>query len=66
LAFNVESVESVKAYLLSQGVDVEQSRVDEYTTRKFTFFVDPDGLPLEQYKQANIYTSQSRNLIKPF
>jgi glyoxylase I family protein len=54
LAFNVESVESVKAYLLSQGVDVEPIRVDEYTTKKFTFFSDPDGLPLELYEQTGI------------
>ena len=29
LAFNVESVESVREYLLSKGVDVEPIRVDE-------------------------------------
>jgi glyoxylase I family protein len=54
LAFNVESVEAVKTYLLSQGVDVEPIRVDEYTNRKFTFFSDPDGLPLELYEQVGI------------
>ena len=53
LAFNVESVESVKDYLLSQGVDVEPIRVDEYTNKKFTFFSDPDGLPLELYEQIS-------------
>jgi glyoxylase I family protein len=50
LAFNVESVESVKNHLTSQGVDVEPIRIDEYTNRKFTFFSDPDGLPLELYE----------------
>ena len=54
LAFNVESVESVRDYLLSQGVDVEPIRVDEYTNKKFTFFSDPDGLPLELYEQVVI------------
>ena len=54
MAFNVESVESVKAYLLSQGVDVEPIGVDEYTTRKFTLFSDPDGLLLELYELAGI------------
>jgi len=53
LAFNVASVESVKDYLLSQGVDVEPIRVDEYTNKKFTFFNDPDGLPLELYEQID-------------
>jgi len=27
-------------------------RVDEFTDRRFTFFADPDGLPLELYEQA--------------
>ncbi len=55
LAFNVESVKSVKAYLVSQGVDVEPIRIDQYTGKKFTFFSDPDGLPLELYEQADLY-----------
>jgi glyoxylase I family protein len=29
---------------------VEEIRVDEYTGRRFTFFADPDGLPLELYE----------------
>lgn len=54
LAFNVDSVEEVKGYLVSKGVDVEPIRVDEYTHKKFTFFSDPDGLPLELYEQVDI------------
>ena len=50
LAFNVDSVEDTVAYLQSKGVEVEPIRVDEYTQRKFTFFSDPDGLPLEIYQ----------------
>lgn len=53
LAFNVLSVESVRDSLLSHGVDVEPIRVDEYTRKKFTFFSDPDGLPLELYEQVD-------------
>ncbi|WP_341849021.1 VOC family protein, partial [Enterobacter hormaechei] len=34
----------------SHGVDCEPIRVDEYTGRRFTFFADPDGLPLELYE----------------
>jgi glyoxylase I family protein len=52
LAFNVESVSTVKDSLESQGIEVEPIRVDEYTNKKFTFFSDPDGLPLELYEQA--------------
>ncbi|MEO9655506.1 SMU1112c/YaeR family gloxylase I-like metalloprotein [Marinomonas sp.] len=50
LAFNVDSVEDTVTYLQSKGVEVEPIRVDEYTQRKFTFFSDPDGLPLEIYQ----------------
>jgi glyoxylase I family protein len=31
---------------------VEDIRVDEYTGRRFVFFADPDGLPLELYEAA--------------
>ncbi len=50
LAFNVERVEQVIEYLNSNGIQTEPIRVDEYTGRKFTFFSDPDGLPLELYE----------------
>ena len=36
--------------LEARGVAVEPVRVDEYTGRRFTFFADPDGLPLEIYQ----------------
>ena len=49
LAFKVRSVENSKTYLESHGIDVEEIRVDEITGKKFTFFADPDGLPLELY-----------------
>ncbi len=50
LAFQVAEVEASAAELLAQGVDVEPPRVDEYTGRRFTFFADPDGLPIELYE----------------
>ncbi|WP_105102856.1 VOC family protein [Microbulbifer pacificus] len=50
LAFAVDSVADVKAYLEAHGVEVEPVREDEYTGRRFTFFSDPDGLPLELYE----------------
>jgi len=40
----------VAGILLSQGIEVEPIRVDEYTGKKFTFFADPDDLPLELYQ----------------
>ncbi|MCC2522002.1 SMU1112c/YaeR family gloxylase I-like metalloprotein [Vibrio coralliilyticus] len=53
LAFEVDSVEDVKSYLESKGIEVEPVRIDEFTGKAFTFFQDPDGLPLEIY-QAQI------------
>lgn len=54
LAFSVASIESVCQYLESCGVDVEPVRVDEFTQCRYTFFCDPDGLPLELYQLAEI------------
>jgi glyoxylase I family protein len=50
LAFSVDDVDQVVAYLIAQQVAVEPVRVDEYTGKKFTFFSDPDQLPLEIYQ----------------
>ncbi|WP_310567125.1 VOC family protein [Hydrogenophaga sp.] len=52
LAFAVLDVAHCKRALEAQGVVVEDIRVDEYTGRRFTFFADPDGLPLELYEAA--------------
>ncbi len=50
LAFEVDNIEENVDYLISQGVAVETIRVDEITGKNFTFFQDPDGLPLEIYE----------------
>src|SRR3954468_16423148 len=50
LAFAVADVAAAKAHLEAHGVQVEDIRVDEYTGRRFTFFADPDALPLEVYE----------------
>jgi glyoxylase I family protein len=50
LAFSVENLdESVRA-LEQKGVITEPVRVDPFTGKRFTFFSDPDGLPLELYE----------------
>ena len=49
LAFAVDDVEAEVARLEALGVPCEPVRIDELTGRKFTFFFDPDGLPLELY-----------------
>jgi len=51
LAFAVNNIEASVAWLASKQVAVEPIRVDEFTGRRFTFFADPDGLPLELYEQ---------------
>lgn len=52
LAFEVPDVEAACARLAGLGVAVEPIRVDPYTERLFTFFADPDGLPIELYQSA--------------
>lgn len=50
LAFVVENVEKAKNDLEAKGIICEPIRIDEFTGKKFTFFEDPDGLPLEIYE----------------
>ncbi len=50
IAFEVDDIEQTVLDLKSQGVDVENIRIDEITGKKFTFFKDPDSLPLEIYE----------------
>ncbi|WP_414514808.1 VOC family protein [Nostoc sp. PCC 9305] len=51
LAFQVDDVEETVVYLKSKGLEVENIRVDEITGKKYTFFKDPDNLPLEIYER---------------
>ncbi|HDU8577389.1 VOC family protein [Vibrio sp. CCB-PB317] len=51
LAFQVDDVEHVKEYLEAREIEVEPIRIDEFTGKAFTFFKDPDGLPLEVYQR---------------
>jgi len=50
LAFEVDDLDEAVAHISSFGVDIEPIRVDETTGKRFTFFADPDGLPLELYE----------------
>ena len=47
LAFRVADIHEAVAELERRGVEVEPIRVDAYTGDLYTFFMDPDGLPLE-------------------
>lgn len=51
LAFEVASLENTIAFLEEKGVKTEPIRRDELTAKRFTFFEDPDNLPLELYEK---------------
>ncbi len=50
LAFAVTDIQKEVETLTNLGIKVEPIRVDEYTGKKFTFFSDPDELPIELYQ----------------
>jgi glyoxylase I family protein len=50
LAFTVDNIQQSVAALAAKGVELEPIRIDEFTQKKFTFFADPDGLPIELYE----------------
>lgn len=50
LAFEVENIEEAVHHLIEQHIEVEPIRIDTLTNKKFTFFSDPDGLPIELYE----------------
>lgn len=47
LAFEVDNIEDFIKYLNKNNIIAEPVRVDEITNKKYTFFRDPDDLPLE-------------------
>ena len=51
IAFEVDNVEETAGKLTARGVTVEPIRVDETTNKRFTFFADPDDLPIEIYER---------------
>ncbi len=53
LAFRVEALDQAVAHLAEFGIACEPIRADEYTGKRFTFFSDPDGLPLELYEERS-------------
>lgn len=50
LAFRVENIEHAIAFLEDHQIDHEGIRLDQLTGKRFTFFRDPDDLPLEFYE----------------
>ena len=50
LAWAVNNLDEAVAALNAHGIETEAIRLDELTDRRFTFFRDPDDLPLELYE----------------
>ena len=50
LAFEVSSLETVIKRLETYNIKTEPIRIDEFTQKRFTFFEDPDKLPIELYE----------------
>lgn len=51
LAFEVDDIDASVAELDRKGISHEDIRTDEYTSKRFVFFQDPDGLPIEFYEK---------------
>ena len=51
LAFEVDNIDNAVLALNEKNIPTETIRIDEFTGKRFTFFADPDGLPLELYER---------------
>ncbi|GIM28603.1 VOC family protein [Clostridium polyendosporum] len=51
LSFEVNNIEDAVKELNEKDIVTEPIRIDEITGKKFTFFQDPDRLPLEIYEK---------------
>jgi glyoxylase I family protein len=49
-AFEVDNLTESVNELSVKGVITQEIRIDEFTGKKFVFFSDPDGLPIELYE----------------
>ncbi|GKU25505.1 SMU1112c/YaeR family gloxylase I-like metalloprotein [Clostridium folliculivorans] len=51
LSFEVDNIDEAVLELNKNGIVTEPIRIDEFTNKRFTFFEDPDNLPLEIYEK---------------
>lgn len=51
LAFEVDDLQQELDFLTQKGIFFEQIRIDEATSKRFTFIFDPDNLPIELYEK---------------
>lgn len=50
IAFRVDDIENAIKELSKYNIVTEPIRKDEFTEKRFTFFSDPDDLPIELYE----------------
>lgn len=50
LAFRVQDIEESVEMLNKKGIETEEIRIDPQNGKRMTFFMDPDGLPLELHE----------------
>ena len=50
LAFRVQDIEKSVEKLIKKGIETEEIRIDPQNGKRMTFFMDPDGLPLELHE----------------
>ena len=50
LAFRVQDIEESVEKLNKKGIETEEIRIDPQNEKRMTFFMDPDGLPLELHE----------------
>ena len=51
IAFEVDDLQKEVERLKNHGITCEPIRIDETTGKQFTFFADPDDLPIELYEK---------------
>jgi glyoxylase I family protein len=51
LAFEVNDIQETRKYIVGQGCDAEEIRIDQFTDKKFFFIADPDNTPIEFYEK---------------
>ena len=50
LTFRVQDIEKSVEKLKKKGIETEEIRIDPQNGKRMTFFMDPDGLPLELHE----------------
>ncbi len=54
IAFEVDDIDEEIVRLNKAGIVTEPIRIDEITHQRFTFFADPDNLPIELYEKRSL------------